>query len=235
MNRKDFRPNNNSSQSISEKDRAIIRGGKKEHEEHPQLTSKQSRLVAKQHLKENPRYYDGYKGEIYDNKTGQYKSLGEGKRYYYTENGRKYDIEITDMSKTTANNNFVEVKDVNTGKKYVVDIGKIDTDTYHTGTEKLKSYNPTARQIIEMEYGTSKNVMTPNVISYGKIDNTTAYELSEGRGMEGQKVYGVSIVKYDDNTNNTQRDYDRSKMFYNKQEAQQYIKNLQEVDNKRSR
>ena len=39
-----------------------------------------------------------------------------------------------------------------------------------------------------------KNFMTPNIIEYGNTGNFL-YELSEGTGMSGQPIYGVTVLE----------------------------------------
>lgn len=57
----------------------------------------------------------------------------------------------------------------------------------------VKTYS--AREIIRMAYGSSRNFMTPHVISYGKINRKMAFELSKGTGINHETIYGVSIAK----------------------------------------
>ncbi len=68
----------------------------------------------------------------------------------------------------------------------------------------------TAREIIKREYGSSKNFVTPYPVKYGKLNKTTAYEISRGTGMNHEPIYGVSIVTYDPETDTTKREYTRS-------------------------
>lgn len=82
-----------------------------------------------------------------------------------------------------------------------------------------------ARQIIKKEYGKSRNIMTPNVIRYGKISKNIAYELSSGRGIVNEQIYGVSVVEIDEN-GETIRRTDLSKMFYSLEESEDYIKKI---------
>jgi hypothetical protein len=89
-----------------------------------------------------------------------------------------------------------------------------------------------AREILKREYGSSKNLLTPNVITRGKLDRETAYELSWGHGMEpGSHLYGISIVyvTYDsDGTYGTERDYDRSCCFSSLRAANEHIERVRE-------
>lgn len=99
----------------------------------------------------------------------------------------------------------------------------------------------TARQIIKLEYGNSKNLITDNIIRYGKIDRDTAYELSSGRGLELKGltsmrqgpniIYGVSVVRYFDHDGSTVRLYAPwSGVFDSLWEAEHHIKKLKGTD-----
>ena len=87
----------------------------------------------------------------------------------------------------------------------------------------MKTYS--AREIIRKAYGDSKNFMTPHVISVGKINQNTAYELSWGTGFTHSKIYGVSIAKVIKGGKG-QRSYDLSKSFDSKSQALNYINSL---------
>ena len=82
-----------------------------------------------------------------------------------------------------------------------------------------------AREMIKKAYGSSKNFMTPNVISYGKIGKDVAYELSSGSGIFTPMLYGVSVVK-----ENPYGGYEKltniSQSFTSLQEAKAYIEKL---------
>ena len=103
----------------------------------------------------------------------------------------------------------------------------------------------TAREILEKEYGTAKNFMTPHVLSRGLIiargaranprtleelrpHYSGAYELSEGTNMEHRPIFGVTVVKLlPDGT--TQRMFDASKCFTGptaKADTRRYIREL---------
>lgn len=56
--------------------------------------------------------------------------------------------------------------------------------------------NLAARQIIKREYGEhSRNLITPMIVSYGKITPGIAYEVSEGTDFNHNRVWGVSIAQ----------------------------------------
>jgi hypothetical protein len=56
----------------------------------------------------------------------------------------------------------------------------------------------TAQEILEMQFGNSKNLMTPRILGRGMIGDYTAYELSRSRGVGlGDHVfYGLTFVSY---------------------------------------
>lgn len=84
-----------------------------------------------------------------------------------------------------------------------------------------------AKDIVRLEYGDSKNFMTPEVIKYGKISKNLAYELSFGIGLCREDLYGVSVVELlDDGT--TRRRTDLSKVLNSLKEALDYIEELKE-------
>lgn len=85
----------------------------------------------------------------------------------------------------------------------------------------------TPDRIVKAEYGCSKNFITPNVIRYGWIrDQTMAYELSSGSGMEtGSTIWGVSIVEMTDWGPRRRTDISRGG-FRSCQQAESYIKEL---------
>lgn len=87
--------------------------------------------------------------------------------------------------------------------------------------------NLTAKQIIKREYGESKNIITPEVIRYGKINKNLAYEISSGIGMKGDTIYGVSIVEIDKDGKTTRRT-DLSDLFDSIDEVEMYIEVLKE-------
>lgn len=88
--------------------------------------------------------------------------------------------------------------------------------------------NLTAKQILTREYGDSKNFMTPTIESIGKISSNIAYEISSGLGMSNQKIYGLSIVEYDPETNTTKRGIGPAGCFQSLRAAQQAIDDFAE-------
>ena len=84
----------------------------------------------------------------------------------------------------------------------------------------------TAREILRMEYGTSPNFMTPTVLKVGMINPNVAYELSTGRGLFDQDLFGVSVVTYFPSTDTTDRHAIESKSFQSIDAAEGYISGL---------
>jgi len=84
----------------------------------------------------------------------------------------------------------------------------------------MKTYR--AREIIKKAYGTSKNMMTPHVLKYGKINKDMAYELSYGRGFSRARMYGVSVAKMVKG-GKAIRSYEDSESFSSKAKAMNHI------------
>lgn len=87
--------------------------------------------------------------------------------------------------------------------------------------------------VIRMEYGTSRNFITPGVIEYGWIVvGSIAYELSTGEG------YGVSLVRdygpvVRRRTRRTRRMHRLSKHFYSRRAARDYVSYLRRRFNRK--
>lgn len=67
-----------------------------------------------------------------------------------------------------------------------------------------------------------KNFVTPDVIEYEYIGDRVV-ELSEGVGLSGEKVYGVSEFVYE---NSRLESTKRGKMFRDREEAHKYYSTL---------
>jgi|WetSurSiteA1Bulk_404760.scaffolds.fasta_scaffold46704_2 hypothetical protein len=68
-----------------------------------------------------------------------------------------------------------------------------------------------------------KNFMTPNILrSDWIIENELAYELSEGRGIYGEKIWGVS-VRFSDGEKGNNND---GGCFHSRNQAETHIKDL---------
>ena len=72
--------------------------------------------------------------------------------------------------------------------------------------------------ILRLEYGNSKNFMTPHILGRGTLFQNDkiiiVYELAKGRGMPRSYgslppiIYGISIVSYDKTSGKTERLFD---------------------------
>ena len=84
-----------------------------------------------------------------------------------------------------------------------------------------------ASEIIRQQYKGHKNFMTPHKVKVGKINPNVAFELSTGSGLgHGSKLYGVTVVSMNKKTWKTTPQYNISKAFGSKNEAEAYINKL---------
>ncbi len=65
-----------------------------------------------------------------------------------------------------------------------------------------------------------RNFMTPSVLRYGWKGNF-AFELSQGEGFKREAIFGVTVKTADGES-----DYDKSAMFYSRDEAEAHIASL---------
>lgn len=72
------------------------------------------------------------------------------------------------------------------------------------------------RQVVKGE-----NFMTPKLSGYWQSGDYQC-EVSRGTGIDGQKIYGVTVV----NTDTMEHDHSLSKCFPNRQQALAYVKVL---------
>lgn len=86
----------------------------------------------------------------------------------------------------------------------------------------------TARELLRLEYGRARNMMTPDVVRVGKLGRHAAYELATGTGLlPGSTLYGVSVVRQlEDGT--TERVYGASRAFHGLAEAEAWIESLRD-------
>lgn len=61
--------------------------------------------------------------------------------------------------------------------------------------------NKTAREIFK-ETVKGSNFMTPNIIKYLKLGKDGAIEISTGKGISGNDVFGVTVVEDGENKHN---------------------------------
>ena len=77
-----------------------------------------------------------------------------------------------------------------------------------------------AKQIINRAYNYQQNIVTPIALKYRKLGQTSAVELSTGRGIFGAPRYGVSVVRHG------QPSHDESTSFDTLYAAREYFQNL---------
>jgi len=82
---------------------------------------------------------------------------------------------------------------------------------------------PSANDMFLMEYGGGKNFMTPIILERGKISLYRTYEISRGKGISDQTIWGVTIVDYDPDTKKTTRRTDLSDCFQTARAANAWI------------
>lgn len=87
-----------------------------------------------------------------------------------------------------------------------------------------------ARDLLQREYGGSRNFMTPDILRVGLAGDRMAWELSKGRGFEGETIWGVSVViENDDGT--TDRPLEPfSQLFHSRAKAEAHISALKAGD-----
>ncbi len=92
----------------------------------------------------------------------------------------------------------------------------------------------TPREILNREYGNSKNFMTPQVLGRGLIHKDAnfivVYELSKGRGIlppfPAPVIYGLTVVEYDCKNHTTCGLHKIGKCSEYKSDITNYIKKL---------
>lgn len=76
----------------------------------------------------------------------------------------------------------------------------------------------TQKQIAKL-FPSEKNIMTPNIIRYGQV-GSNYYELSSGRGINNQAIYGVTVIT------NSKHNSELSNLCFSLDEAESHINNL---------
>ena len=79
-----------------------------------------------------------------------------------------------------------------------------------------------AGAILANEYHGQPNMVTPNVLRTAMAGEHLAYELAEGRGIDGERILGVTVVEVVSNTK-TQRRPDLSDVFFSHASAEKHI------------
>lgn len=95
-------------------------------------------------------------------------------------------------------------------------------------TKFKKSYASTASTIIKGAYGSSRNLMTPDVIRRGKLSRNVAYELSEGSDFDGGRMFGVTIARLTPEGKYVRTELSHS--FFNRDDAETYINRVKSVN-----
>lgn len=70
-----------------------------------------------------------------------------------------------------------------------------------------------------------KNFMTPDVIRYGET-RSHFFELSEGTDLEGQPIYGVTVVDWATHPADRKHNTKLSQVFHSREFAEAYIADL---------
>lgn len=78
----------------------------------------------------------------------------------------------------------------------------------------------TLKEVFRREYKGASNFMTPEFMGYFERGQRYFVELSGGRGMSNEPIFGVTVVDAQG------RRPDLSKLFHNEQEARDYIRDL---------
>lgn len=87
----------------------------------------------------------------------------------------------------------------------------------------------TALDIIKNEYGNSTNMMTPEILGFGLLP-FGAYELACGKGIYGEKIYGVSVVRViSSDPLETERERELSQLFHSRISADNHIEELKKM------
>lgn len=89
------------------------------------------------------------------------------------------------------------------------------------------------QSVVKKHYNNRPNVITPLPLEYGYINNNIVYEISTGKGIFGNPLYGVTLVRLLGSGSNTEAMYDDSKCVYSLDEANVYIETLRKVYNER--
>jgi hypothetical protein len=72
--------------------------------------------------------------------------------------------------------------------------------------------------------------MTPTVLDAGKVGPYRAWELSEGRGFDNERIWGVSVVDVDPDSGETRRRTDISRCCHTRREANDLIDSLEGIE-----
>ena len=82
--------------------------------------------------------------------------------------------------------------------------------------------------IFEWKKTMSKNIMTPHIISY-KVRGNKIIEVAEGTGLENQKIFGVTVRRYNPRGVTRWIDLGEGKLFDSKKQAIAYSNKIKDV------
>jgi hypothetical protein len=89
---------------------------------------------------------------------------------------------------------------------------------------------PTPHEIFNAEYQGGANFMTPEFVGLWDMGPDGAVELATGRGIEGDRIWGVTIAIRDPKTGKTTRDHSEGKkysqLFHSRRRADRHIAGL---------
>ena len=82
---------------------------------------------------------------------------------------------------------------------------------------------PSAIQILRQEFGSSRNIMTPEIIARAKLHPAVAFELARGEGLRGSQLWGVTVAGHDGAGQTYRACQGWSQVFRSRDEAQRHI------------
>ena len=84
-------------------------------------------------------------------------------------------------------------------------------------------YN-TITRLFSLAYKGQPNFMTPNILSYGS-EGSLAWELSTGRGISDEQIWGITVLE-NDGTGHPIKRTDLGECFHSRAAAMRYIATL---------
>ena len=85
-----------------------------------------------------------------------------------------------------------------------------------------------ASQLFDIFYHGATNFITPHIIERAMITPKIAYELSSGRGIMDNTIYGVTVLIVDDRTGNIEHSRKLSHCFHSRDEARAHVRSITE-------
>jgi hypothetical protein len=86
-----------------------------------------------------------------------------------------------------------------------------------------------AKEIFKKYSKSHKNFVTHPVIKYGKIRTNLVYSLSKGRGINGENIYGITILEYIPEKGIIKKRHKLFNTFCNVAEANKYIERVKSL------